>query len=157
MLYCSTGVSNIVRFKDNEGRRVVQFDIHEKAVLFGFYDTGNITFQVTTKEKEKNTATQTTASLINGMLQINQEFHMSDSELGGTLLEDHASFTEPRIHARIALSEAQHTVLYLKILDNNSCSFLFSIEGGSVITVDSSLVPITQYQAIKTQGIKEKT
>ena len=46
MLYCSTGVSNIVIFKDNEGRRVVQFDIHEKAVLFGFYDTGNITFQV---------------------------------------------------------------------------------------------------------------
>ena len=69
MLYCSTGVSNIVRFKDNEGRRVVQFDIHEKAVLFGFYDTGNITFQVTTKEKEKNTAAQTTASLMNGMLQ----------------------------------------------------------------------------------------
>ena len=114
-MYCSTGVSNIVRFKDNEGRRVVQFDIHEKAVLFGFYDTSNITFQVTTKEKEKNTATQTTASLMNGMFQINQEFHMSDSE-GGTLLEDHISFTAPRILARIAL----------KILDNNSWHGAFS-------------------------------
>ena len=114
-MYCSTGVSNIVRFKDNEGRRVVQFDIHEKAVLFGFYDTGKITFQVTTKEKEKNTATQTTASLMNGMLQIKQEFHMSDSE-GGTLLEDHISFTATRILARIAL----------KILDNNSWHGAFS-------------------------------
>ena len=122
MLYCSTGVSNIVRFKDNEGRRVVQFDIHEKAVLFGFYDTGNITFQVTTKEKEKNTATQTTASLMNGMLQINQEFHMSDSELGGTLLEDHASFTEPRIHARIALSEAHSA--HCAILENTRQQFM---------------------------------
>ena len=103
MLYCSTGVSNIVRFKDNEGRRVVQFDIHEKAVLFGFYDTGNITFQVTTKENVANVV---------GMLQINQEFHMSDSELGGTLLEDHASFTEPRILARIALSEAHSAHCY---------------------------------------------
>ena len=122
MLYCSTGVSNIVRFKDNEGRRVVQFDIHEKAVLFGFYDTGNITFQVTTKEKEKNTATQTTASLINEMLQINQEFHMSDSELGGTLLEDHASFTEPRILARIALSEAHSA--HSAILENTRQQFM---------------------------------
>ena len=122
MLYCSTGVSNIVRFKDNEGRRVVQFDIHEKAVLFGFYDTGNITFQVTTKEKEKNTATQTTASLINGMLQINQEFHMSDSELSETLLEDHASFTEPRILARIVLSEAHSA--HSAILENTRQQFM---------------------------------
>ena len=28
-LYCSTGVSNIVKIKENEGRRVVQFDIQE--------------------------------------------------------------------------------------------------------------------------------
>ena len=120
-MYCSTGVSNIVRFKDNEGRRVVRFDIHEKAVLFGFYDTGNITFQITTKEKEKNTATQTTASLINGMFQINQEFHMTDSE-GGTLLEDHASYTAPRILARIALSEAHSA--HSAILENTRQQFM---------------------------------
>ena len=116
-------------------------------------------FKLRLRRKRRTLLPQTTASLINGMLQINQEFHMSDSELGGTLLEDHASFTEPRILARIALSEAHsaHSAI-LEILDNNSCSFLFSIEGGSVITVDSSLVPITQYHlAIKTQGIKEKT
>ncbi|KAM7432725.1 hypothetical protein ABFA07_016903 [Porites harrisoni] len=116
-----TGVSNIVRFKDNEGRRVVQFDIHEKAVLFGFYDTGNITCQVTTKEKEKNTATQTTASLMNGIFQINQEFHMSDSE-GGTLLEDHASYTAPRILARIVLSEAH--AAHSAILENTRQEFM---------------------------------
>lgn len=120
-MYCSTGVSNIVRFKDNEGRRVVQFDIHEKAVLFGFYDTGNITFQVTTKEKEKNTATQTTASLMNGIFQINQEFHMSDSE-GGTLLEDHASYTAPRILARIVLSEAH--AAHSAVLENTKQEFM---------------------------------
>lgn len=120
-MYCSTGVSNIVRFKDNEGQGVVQFDIFERAVLFGFYDTGNITFQVTTKEKEKNTATQTTASLINGMLQINQEFHMSDSE-GGTLLEDHVSFTAPRILARIALREAHSA--HSAILENTRQQFM---------------------------------
>ena len=120
-MYCSTGVSNIVRFKDNEGRRVVQFDIHEKAVLFGFYDTGNITFQVTTKEKEKNTATQTTASLINGMFLINQEFHMSDSE-GGTLLEDHASYTAPRVLARIVLRKAH--AAHSAILENIRQQFM---------------------------------
>ncbi|CAH3174179.1 unnamed protein product [Porites evermanni] len=117
-----TGVSNIVRFKDNEGRRVVQFDIHEKAVLLGFYDTGNITFQITTNaSKEKNTATQTTASLMNGMLQINQEFHMSDSD-GRTLLEDHASYTAPRILARIALSEAHSA--HSAILENTRQQFM---------------------------------
>ena len=128
--YCSTSVSNIVRFKDNEGRRVVQFDIHERAVVFGFYDTGNITFQVTSKEKEKNTATQTTAFPINGMLQVNQEFHMSDSEGGGTLLEDHVSFTAPRILARIALSKAHSA--QSAILENTRQQFMeLSLQAGS--------------------------
>ena len=93
--------------------------ISTKAVLFGFYDTGNITFQVTTKEKEKNTATQTTASLMNGIFQINQEFHTSE---GGTLLEDHASYTAPRILARIVLSEAH--AAHSAILENTKQEFM---------------------------------
>ena len=76
---------------------------------------------MTLREKDRNTATQTTASLINGMLQINQEFHMSDSE-GGTLLEDHVSFTAPRILARIALSEAHSA--HSAILDNTRQQFI---------------------------------
>lgn len=100
------------------------------AVVFGFYDNGNITFQVTSKEKEKNTATQTTAFPINGMLQVNQEFHMSDSEGGGTLLEDHVSFTAPRILARIALSKAHSA--QSAILENTRQQFMeLSLQAGS--------------------------
>ena len=61
------------------------------------------------------------ASLINGMFQINQEFHMTDSE-GGTLLEDHVSFTAPRILARIALSEAHSA--HSAILENTRQEFM---------------------------------
>ena len=55
------------------------------------------------------------------MLQINQEFHMSHSE-GGTLLVDHASFTAPRIPARIALREAHSA--HSAILENTRQQFM---------------------------------
>lgn len=76
----STGVSNIARFKDKEGLRTIQFDIQERDVILGIYDTGNFTFQVTLKEIDKATATQMTATLVGGMLKCNQGFHLTDSK-----------------------------------------------------------------------------
>ena len=109
----STGVSNIIRFKDKDGRRTIQYDIHERAVLFGIYDTGNITFQVTVKEIEENTATQLTASLMRGSVKISQGFRLTDSEEGGTSLEDHAGYTARRLLARLTRREAfaAHTAI----------------------------------------------
>lgn len=109
----STGVSNIARFKDKEGLRTIQFDIQERDVILGIYDTGNFTFQVTLKEIDKDTATQMTATLVGGMLKCNQGFHLTDSKEGGTLLEDRTAYTAPRLLARLARKRANaiHTAV----------------------------------------------
>ena len=118
----STGVSNIVRYKDKDKQRVIQFDIQERAVLFGLYDTGNFTFQVTVTEIEENTATQLTASLMGGKVKINQGFHLTDSEEGGTLVEDHAAYTAPRLLARLVRSQAH--AAHTKITGNTIQYFI---------------------------------
>ena len=61
---------------------------------------------MTCTEIEENTATALSAFPMKGMVQINQGFHLSVSEGGGTNLKDHASFTAPRILARIVRSQA---------------------------------------------------
>lgn len=118
----STGVSNIIRFKDKDERRTIQFDIQERDVVLGFYDTGNFTFQVTVKEIEENTATHLTATLMNGALKINQGFRLADSEEGGTLLEDHAAYTAPRLLAR--LTRRQAFAAHTAITENTRLYFL---------------------------------
>ena len=115
-LYFSTGVSNIVRSQDKDGRRIVDFDIQERLVLLGFYETSNSTFHVTTKALEENVATQLTAKPLRGMVKINQGFDFSDAKKGnedGTMLDDHAEYTAPRILARFVLREAvaAHTAI----------------------------------------------
>ncbi|KAJ7386268.1 hypothetical protein OS493_010672 [Desmophyllum pertusum] len=111
-----TGVSNIVRSQDKDGRRIVDFDIQERLVLLGFYETSNSTFHVTTKALEENVATQLTAKPLRGMVKINQGFDFSDAKKGnedGTMLGDHAEYTAPRILARFVLREAvaAHTAI----------------------------------------------
>ena len=108
--YLSNGVSNIVRSQDQDGRKVVEFDVQERAVFLGFFDTGNFTFHVTTTELKENTATQMRATMhmIGGMVHvhINQGFHFSDSEEGGTWLEDTFSHTARCIIGRVTSREA---------------------------------------------------
>jgi len=74
------------------------------------------------KEIEENTATQLTANPTGGMLHINQGFGVTDDEDGGTLLEDHAEYTAPRILARFVKSIGydEHT----KITQNFKTYFL---------------------------------
>jgi len=77
---------------------------------------------VTVKEIEENTATQLTANPTGGMLHINQGFGVTDAEDGGSLLEDHAEYTAPRILARFVKSIGydEHT----KITQNFKTYFL---------------------------------
>ena len=116
----STDVTNIIRSQEN-GQRIVQFEIHQKLVIFGFFERSG-SFHVTVKEIEENTATQLTASPMGGMLHINQGFGVTDAEDGGSLLEDHAEYTAPRILAIFARSVAhdEHT----KITQNIKKHFL---------------------------------
>ena len=68
---------------------------------------------MTVKAIEENAATQLTATLMGGKVHINQGFRLTDSEEGGTLLEDHVAYTAPRLLARITRREAHadHTAI----------------------------------------------
>lgn len=115
----STGVSNIVRSQDADGRRIVEFDIQERVVLLGFYEIRNITFRVAVKAIKEDVSTQLKANVSAGMIQINQGFDLTDAENGkdGTMLGDHAKYTAPRILARLTLREAEaaHSVIIQNI------------------------------------------
>ena len=81
---------------------------------------------MTVKEIEENTTTQLTANptggMLQGMLHVNQGFRVTDAEDGGSLLEDHAEYTAPRILARFVKSIGydEHT----KITQNFKTYFL---------------------------------
>ena len=77
---------------------------------------------MTVKEIEENTATHLTATLMNGSLKINQGFRLADSEEGGTLLEDHAAYTAPRLLAR--LTRRQAFAAHTAITENTRLYFL---------------------------------
>jgi len=119
-----TDVTNIIRSQEN-GQRIVQFEIHQKLVIFGLFER-SVSFHVTVKEIEENTTTQLTANptggMLQGMLHVNQGFRVTDAEDGGSLLEDHAEYTAPRILAIFARSVAhdEHT----KITQNIKKHFL---------------------------------
>ena len=108
----STGVSNIVRSQDEDGRRMIEFDIQESFVLFGF-QSNNFTFPVTMKVIEEDAATELMAQQLYGMIKIHQGFDLADAKEGGTLLADSADYTAPHIIARFVLwqAEAAHTAI----------------------------------------------
>jgi len=116
-----TDVTNIITSQDENGQRIVQFEIHQKLVIFGFFERSG-SFHVTVKEIEENTATQLTASPMGGMLHINQGFRVTDAKDGGTLLEDHAEYTAPRILTRFIRSVAHDA--HTKITQNIKNYFL---------------------------------
>ena len=60
----------------------------------------------------ENSVILNTANLTGGYFQINQKWVLSDSKNGeedGTFLEDHFTFTTPRILSRLAKPQAQAT------------------------------------------------
>ena len=77
---------------------------------------------MTVKEIEENTATQMTASMMGGKLQINQGFHLTDSEEGGTLVVDHGAYTAPRLLARLIRNQAHAS--HVKINENTLQYFI---------------------------------
>ena len=110
----SIGVTNIIRSQDDDGQSTVQFDIHEKLVLLGFAKV--FKFQLTVKEVQESVATHMSANLMDlmgGWFQLNQGFHMTDYEDGGTLLEGHCQYAAPRFFARYirGVGLAQHTAI----------------------------------------------
>ena len=114
IVLCSTGVSNIVRSQDEDGRRMIEFDIEESFVLFGF-QSNNFTFPVTMKVIEEDVATELIAQQLYGMIKIHQGFDLADAKEGkdGTLLADSADYTAPHIITRFVLrqAEAAHTAI----------------------------------------------
>ena len=107
-LYFSIGISNITRSKDEQGRRIVQYDIEERVTLFGFYES-TANFRVTATVILENAVIQNTTKLMGGLLQTKQTWRLSDSENGGeeeTLLEDQAEYTAPRILAMLVKKKA---------------------------------------------------
>ena len=66
----STGVSNIVRSQDEDGRRMIEFDIQESFVSFGFYQSNNFTFPVTMKVVEEDP--DVANSFRQGLRELNQ-------------------------------------------------------------------------------------
>ena len=115
IFYFSTDVSNIIKSQDEDGHRTVQLDYQEAVVFFGFYKK-QIGFQITATALEENSVILNTANLTGGYFQINQKWVLSDSRNGeedGTFLEDHFTFTTPRILSRLAKPQARaaHTGL----------------------------------------------
>ena len=107
-------MSNIVRSQDEDGRRMIEFDIQESFVLFGF-QSNNFTVPVTMKVIEEDAATELIAQQLYGMIKIHQGFDLADAKEGkdGTLLADSADYTAPHIIARFVLrqAEAAHTAI----------------------------------------------
>ena len=98
----STGVSNIIRSQDADGRRIVEYDIEEWP----------ITIHGAVKAIEEDVSTRANASLLGlfgGMIQINQGYDLTDAEDGreGTMLVDYAEYTAPRILARFVLRKGK--------------------------------------------------
>ena len=113
-LHFSIAVVNVVRWRDDDGCKTVKFDIQDRIVWFGFYES-SISFQVTAKAAQENAVIQNTANLLGGMFQIKQRWLLSDSE-NGTLLEDHPMYIMPKVFAR--LSRDQATTAHIDLLNN---------------------------------------
>ena len=104
-------MTNVIRSQDQDGRRTVQFDMHEEGRFLGL--TSKIQIQLTVKEIEENVATQMSGSQLKGWFQFNQGFRLTDCKEGGTMLEDHCQYTAPRFLARYirGVGLAQHAAI----------------------------------------------
>ena len=104
----STGVSNLVNSQDTDGRKIIEFDVRERLLLLGFYETSDFTFHVVVKVIEEGVSTEMKADMWGGLVQINQRFDFSDAENGkdGTMLTDYFSHTGLRIIVRFSIREA---------------------------------------------------
>lgn len=107
----SVGVTNIIRSRDKDGRKTVQFDMHEEMRVLGI--SSKFEIQLTVKELQENVATQMSGSLYKGWFQFNQGFRFTDAKEGGIMLEDSCQYTAPRFFARYirGVGLTQHTAI----------------------------------------------
>ena len=112
LFYFSVGITNIIRSQDKDGRKTVQFDLHEEVPgpLFGYPSKVHVEVTMTVKEIQENEATHMSTTQFNGWFQFDQEFRFSDAKEGGMMLEERcqciSAKTAIRYIAPIAL--AQH-------------------------------------------------
>ena len=104
-------MTNIIRSQGKDGRKTVQFDMHEEVRVLGF--SSKFQIQLTVKELQENVATHMSGSLFKGWFQFNQGFRFSDVKEGGTMFEDRCQYTAPRFFARYirGVGLIQHTAI----------------------------------------------
>lgn len=104
-------MTNIIRSQDKDGRKTVQFDMHEEMRVLGI--SSKFEIQLTVKELQENVATHMSGSLLKGWFQFNQGFRFTDAKEGGIMLEDRCQYTAPRFFARYirGVGLTQHTAI----------------------------------------------
>ena len=124
-LYCSVDITDITRSQDKDGRKTVQFEMHEDVPVpfFGYPSKVHAQVPLTVKELEENVAIQISAYLFKGWFQFNQGFRFTDAkEGGGTILEERCQYIAPRIAVRYISSIA--LALHKGIMENTRKYFM---------------------------------
>ena len=106
------GITNIIRSQDKDGRKTVQFNLHEEVPgpLFGYPSKVHAEVPMTVKEMQENEATHMSTTQFHGWLQFDQEFRFSDAKEGGMMLEERCQYTSAKTAIRYIapIALAQH-------------------------------------------------
>jgi len=106
------GITNIIRSQDKDGRKTVQFNLHEEVPgpFFGYPSKVHPEVPMTVKEIQENEATHMSTTHFHGWLQFDQEFRFSDAKEGGMMLEERCQYTSAKAAIRYIapIALAQH-------------------------------------------------
>ncbi|CAH3036917.1 unnamed protein product [Porites lobata] len=106
------GITNIIRSQDKDGRKTVQFNLHEEVPgpFFGYPSKVHAEVPMTVKEMQENEATHMSTTQFHGWLQFDQEFRFSDAKEGGMMLEERCQYTSAKTAIRYIapIALAQH-------------------------------------------------
>ena len=112
LFYFSVGITNIIRSQDKDGRKTVQFNLHEEVPgpFFGYPSKVHAEVPMTVKEIQENEATHMSTTQFHGWLQFDQEFRFSDAKEGGMMLEERCRYTSAKTAIRYIapIALAQH-------------------------------------------------
>ena len=106
------GITNIIRSQDKDGRKTVQFNLHEEVPgpLFGYPSKVHAEVPMAVKEMQENEAIHMSTTHFHGWLQFDQEFRFSDAKGGGMMLEECCQYTSAKTAIRYIapIALAQH-------------------------------------------------
>ena len=112
LFYFSVGITNIIRSQDKDGRKTVQFNLHEEVPgpFYGYPSKVHAEVPMTVKEIQENEATHMSTTQFHGWLQFDQEFRFSDAKEGGMMLEERCQYTSAKTAIRYIapIALAQH-------------------------------------------------